>query len=273
MVPDWLRRKKPSGNAVLAYINLGSRGTFNPGDGTYDECRPAWETLAGDMGVSKSTAKRAVEELVELGAAIRTLRRNEDGTDAPSSYRLIFGNVVEPGQGRGSRVTPPQSTGEPGRGPRVTPNQEPFTKKNPLPPTPQRTETPAPLAAATLEEGEDSKTENNNTYVTPGQAAIVEKVRVYQPGWTERAIVQTLNDAVAGGRPPQLAGRALEELAAGHHGQTGSPRRLLADGPWWTTQHIAQKPTTNPTRPRCPQHRSYFADNCGGCRADALASA
>lgn len=123
MVPDWLRAKKPSGNAILAYINLGSFGTWNPGSATYEECRPAWQTLAAEMNVSEATAKRAVKELVDLGAATRSLRWNEDGSSAPSVYRLVFGILVEPrnvsagGRGVGSPVTPPPSgegvTGEP----------------------------------------------------------------------------------------------------------------------------------------------------------------
>lgn len=161
MVPDWWRRKRPSGLAVLAYINLGARGTWNPGTGTYDECRPKMKTLAEDMGVSESTAKRACDELVATGAATKSLRYNPDGSPAPSVYRLIFGQLVEPpaadnelvevgspvnlgggftGEPRvGSPTNPPGSTGEPRVGSPVT-----RITKNPL----TKRKTPQPRASA-----------------------------------------------------------------------------------------------------------------------------
>lgn len=130
MVPDWLRAKKPSGNALLAYINLGSFGTFKPGSGTYDECRPSLGRLAEEMGVSESTAKRAITELLELGAAVRVRRFNRDNSPAPSVYRLVFGAVV-PEQGVGSRADPPPSTHGPTLGSPVDDNQEPPTQNQP----------------------------------------------------------------------------------------------------------------------------------------------
>lgn len=129
MVPDWLRRKRPSGNALLVYVNLGSFGTWNPGTARYDECRPSLDRLVEETGLSKSTVKRAIAELLELGAIERQAQHKNDHTSLPSKYRLIFGEVVEPRTGgRGSRVDPYRSTGGQGRGPRVSRNQEPDTK-------------------------------------------------------------------------------------------------------------------------------------------------
>jgi hypothetical protein len=94
MVPAWLRRKKPSGNAVLVYVNLAAFGTFNPETGVYEECRPSIQTLAEEAGLGERTVQRALAELYGLGAVERTVR-----IQAPSIYRVIFGTVTHPSDG------------------------------------------------------------------------------------------------------------------------------------------------------------------------------
>lgn len=127
MLPGWLLQARPSGNAVLIYATLASFGTFNTAEGVYEECRPALASVAERAGMSLSNVKRAIGELLELGAVNRTERWAEDGrTQLPSVYRVIFGALVGPGGSTGG--PPPPSAGEPRGGPPVDQNQEPNTK-------------------------------------------------------------------------------------------------------------------------------------------------
>lgn len=127
MIPGWLLAKKPSANAVLAYATLAGFGTFDTLAGMYEECRPALATLADRSGLSLSTAKRALTELLELGAIARWERFAEDGrTQLPSVYRVYFGTLSGPGGSTGEPPSP--STGGPRGGSPVDYNQEPHTK-------------------------------------------------------------------------------------------------------------------------------------------------
>lgn len=96
MVPGWLLDRQPSGNALLAYVHLAKRGTWNPGTGTYDECRPSMGTLGADMKGSEDKARRGVRELIELGAVKRRQRFDANGGELPAMYQVIFGTVVGP---------------------------------------------------------------------------------------------------------------------------------------------------------------------------------
>lgn len=102
MVPQWLADLQPTANAMKAYVHLALRGTFRQGLGVYEECRPSMKTLAGEMKVSEPTARRAVDELVEMGAATRTQRYAEDGSQLPSVYCLHFGILMPPPGVRGA---------------------------------------------------------------------------------------------------------------------------------------------------------------------------
>ena len=153
MVPAWLRRKKPSGNALLVYVNLAAFGAWNPETGAYEECRPALASLADECGLSPATTKRALAELYGLGAVERrAVWGAEDNRRLPSIYRVIFGAVVEPSEvpaeTPGSPVSQhpsspvsqgadlhklthepdPQLTREPPPSSPVSQNQEPSTK-------------------------------------------------------------------------------------------------------------------------------------------------
>lgn len=130
MVPAWLRLAKPSGNAVLAYVTLASYGTFDTDAGVYEECRPRLSVMMVDSGMSESTLKRALSELLKLGAVERTERWAEDGkTRLPSIYRVIFGSIVGPTGFTGGPT--PGVTDDPTLGPPVTYNQEPSTQNPP----------------------------------------------------------------------------------------------------------------------------------------------
>lgn len=160
MVPAWLLIKKPTGNDVLTYCTLASHGTWNPGTGTYESCKPSIELMVEETSLSRSTIKRSLANLLGFGAINRTLQYTPEGDPAPSLYQVIFGQVVEPetdkqpevgsqvtrpskqpgkGRSRGGRSTPGptsghpgtdgRSTGEPTVGPPVTHNQEPLNQE------------------------------------------------------------------------------------------------------------------------------------------------
>lgn len=145
MVPSWLLEAKPSGNAVLIYVTLASFGTFDTTAGVYQECRPSLAKITDRCGLSESTVKRAVSELLELGAIERTLRWGPDGVSLPTLYQVIFGRLVGPGKPAvdpGGSTPEPRggSTGERVGGPPVTCNPEPITQnqkthKEPAPAT------------------------------------------------------------------------------------------------------------------------------------------
>lgn len=125
MVPGWLLAKAPTGNEVLAYCHLASFGTWNPGPGTYEECRPAIATLAERCGMSETNLRRALKGLSDKGALIASGARYDDrGGQLPTVYRVVFGTVS---QGVPPVAPPPTAGGTPGVPP-VAPNQEPSTK-------------------------------------------------------------------------------------------------------------------------------------------------
>lgn len=169
MVPTWLINEKPPARALDAYVNLGKRGTWNPGAGTYDECRPSLPTLAEDMGVSESTARRALDWLIAKGAVTKRLRFDETGAPLPSIYRVVLGVLSKPdaprkqakptskkgGGGVTSGTTPGVTDGTRVVSP-VTGNQEPNTKN---PKTQRKTSSLTGAASVTdpCETGSQSK--------------------------------------------------------------------------------------------------------------------
>jgi hypothetical protein len=69
-----------SEHAKIAYIMLWSRG---------DDIRPSLLTIAGDMGASKATAKRAIRELEDAHLLKRIPRRTAGGDSDSNAYELI----------------------------------------------------------------------------------------------------------------------------------------------------------------------------------------
>lgn len=120
MIPTWLIEKRVTPTAWVLYGTLAMYGHFQPATGRYVECRPAMATLVQRTGLSETTIKRALEELLSVGAVVRHLRHAPDGGSLPSMYEVIFNEPVE--NGRGGSVS-----GPPG-GPLTDPNQEPNTK-------------------------------------------------------------------------------------------------------------------------------------------------
>jgi hypothetical protein len=135
MVPSWFLDRHPSGTALLAYVALASFGTFNPGTGRYEECRPSIPTLAERAGISQSQLRRGLAECVDLGAVESGgARKGSNGSPLPTIYRVVFGNLVAPDPVEGGTAggTTPGATDDTTLVPPVVPNQEVPTK-NPEP--------------------------------------------------------------------------------------------------------------------------------------------
>lgn len=130
MIPGWLLERKPDANDLLVYATLASFGRFDTLAGVYEECRPALSTIAEQAGVSVSSVKRGIGNLLRLGAVERQQRWADDGkTQLPSVYRVIFGSIVGPQEQGGFTGEPRgESTGEQGGGPPVSQNPEPPTQ-------------------------------------------------------------------------------------------------------------------------------------------------
>jgi hypothetical protein len=132
MIPGWLLARKPDANDLLVYATLASFGRFNTLAGCYEECRPALSTIAEQAGLSVSSVKRGIGNLLRLGAIERQQRHAEDGkTQLPSVYRVIFGAIVGPQEQGGFTGEPRRgSTGEQGGGSPVSREQEPPTQNH-----------------------------------------------------------------------------------------------------------------------------------------------
>jgi hypothetical protein len=130
MIPGWLLAQKPDANDLLVYATLASFGRFDTLAGCYEECRPALSTIAEQAGISVSSVKRGIGNLMRLGAIERQQRWADDGkTQLPSVYRVIFGAIVGPQEQGGFTGEPRgESTGEQGRGSQVSQNPEPSTQ-------------------------------------------------------------------------------------------------------------------------------------------------
>jgi hypothetical protein len=87
-----------SAHAKLAYLMLWSRRP---------DIRPSIPTLAADMGVAESTARRAVQELQAAGVIKVTERWTADGDRDSNGYQLMPLGVVSEGHHPGFTGTPP----------------------------------------------------------------------------------------------------------------------------------------------------------------------
>lgn len=130
MIPGWLFALKPDANDLLVYATLARFGRFDTLAGVYEECRPALSTIAEQAGISVSSVKRGIGNLLRLGAVERQQRWAEDGkTQLPSVYRVIFGSIIGPQEQGGFTGEPRgESTGEPGGGSPVSQDPEPSTQ-------------------------------------------------------------------------------------------------------------------------------------------------
>ena len=52
------------------------------------KCWPGIRTMAGELGLSRSTVKRALDDLVKVGLVEKSRRRRENGGVSSNLYRL-----------------------------------------------------------------------------------------------------------------------------------------------------------------------------------------
>jgi hypothetical protein len=301
MIPGWLLDRQPSANAIAVYARLAQFGKFDTETGVYEECRPRLSTLADRAAMSESTVKRAVTELLEMGAITKQLRWADDGkTSLPSVYRVIFGSLTGPGPEPGGFTgEPPANKDNPGRGgpPVNPPGVHPWTRGGstgdlqPITSYPEgfdpeensppngRTEVTTRASEAAKEEEISLKDKTRTDGERPESAldALVAEILEHLPGTDGSAVRGALLAAVNAGHSPVATRAAALSLARGEYGETkySFPARLLSDGPWWDAGRAADA-RADAARlaraPRCPSHPGQYAHSCGGCAGEARAA-
>ena len=83
--------------------------------GRKGECFPSVARLAEEVGVKRTAAKRAIQDLVDFGLLEKTGNTNDKGEHVSNSYFFLYHRVYEEaGQGGvGSKKTPPRSEKDP----------------------------------------------------------------------------------------------------------------------------------------------------------------
>ena len=235
MIPGWLLDKRPDGNDLLVYTTLASFGTFDTRTGCYQECRPALSTVAEAAGISVSSVKRGIGNLLKLGAVVRTQRWAEDHkTQLPSVYQVIFGSMVGPQeQGESTGEPGPGSAREQGGSPPVDQDQEPSTKNQD---TKKSASADAPAVNALLGEWID--------YL---KSKGIEKI---SGQWRAR-YGKEIKAALADGFPVDQIKKALALLLS--KGKVGSPQLL----PHMLVEVQAGAPTPAPPRTFSQQNDLY----------------
>ena len=66
---------------------------------------------------------------------------------------------------------------------------------------------------------------------------------------------------------PSLGALTVAAVTKAMEPSCKTPAPIFQPGTHWTPDVRADQPPP----PRCPQHTSYYAHNCGGCRADRIA--
>lgn len=125
MVPTWLIEADILPSSLRVWLALGAYGTFSPETGTYESIHPSVETVCQRAKVSEATFRRAMTELIGLGAARRIERFDpRTGLQICNAYQLMTGTLTPP-----SPVThePPRAVTDDGAGGSpVSPNPEPL---------------------------------------------------------------------------------------------------------------------------------------------------
>lgn len=103
MLPVWLI-PLVSPRALQVYVVLATYADYNSG-----ECWPSHARIAEDVDTSAATVKRAVDELVRVGALEKRVRQNEDKSYSSNVYKVLRQKCTEVG----SNLNPGQVTHEP----------------------------------------------------------------------------------------------------------------------------------------------------------------
>jgi hypothetical protein len=253
----WFRDPRLTGKAkgYMGYI-----ATHSP------KYRLTIEQLIAEMKEKRDAVYAGLEELVEFGYLLRTQARGDGGKLGEVDYH--FGPAAYAQQYERAWVqkdkTPGQTaSGKSGSGPdqgkqEETPGQtasgfsasgktdskktnalEDQEKKNP--PTPRAAEPPAPPVAE-AETGGDSSASPDNPKNAPAEASALDLLvaELAEAGhWAPAIVREVLVELADRGRQPAEIAAVFRAVAAGEHGPTGSPRRLLN---WWPSAPAAAAP-------------------------------
>lgn len=268
----WFRDPRLTGKAkgYMGYI-----ATHSP------KYRLTIEQLIAEMKEKRDAVYAGLEELVEFAYLVRTQARDGGGKMGEVDYH--FGPAAYAQQYERAWVqkdkTPGQTaSGKSGSGhdqgeQEETPGQtasgfsasgktdskktnalKDHEKKNP--PTPRTAEPSAP-PVADAETGGDSSASPDNPNNAPAAASALDLlvVELAEAGhWSADVVREVLVELADRGRTPAEIARVFREVAAGQHGPTGSPRRLLS---WW--------PTTTPAAPTEPYRHKPAPACVKGC--------
>jgi hypothetical protein len=235
MIPGWLLAQRPDANDLLVYATLASFGRFDTLAGCYEECRPALATVAEQAGISVSSVKRGIGNLLRMGAVERQQRWAEGGkTQLPSVYRVIFGAIVGPQEQGGFTGDPRgESTREQGGSPRVSQDPEPSTQNHNTQTSGASADAPAEVNTAKL----------LGDWIDWLKAKGIETL----PGQTKARYGRELKQALADGFTVKVIGKALQMLW--QRGKAGNPQLL--------PHLLIEVQSTEPVSPAAP--RQTFA--------------
>jgi hypothetical protein len=266
----WFRDPRLTGKAkgYMGYI-----ATHSP------QYRLTVDQLIAEMREGKDAVYAGLEELVDHEYLVRTQARDGgqfgevDYHFGPAAYEPMFerawpkagrktaGRTASgksgsgPDQGKQDETAGRTASGKPGSGKpasgkseskKITHKKingvEDEEKKNP--PTPSDDEPPAPPLA---EAGGDSSASPEHTDDTPPVSALDRLVaELAEAGrWDADVVRSVLVDLADRGIDRAEIARVFREVAAGQHGPTGSPRRLLT---WWPAPKTAAGAPAEPYR-------------------------
>jgi GntR family transcriptional regulator len=240
LLPEWtiVHRELTDGEfrvyaTLRLYANSGRR------------CFPKARTLAEQLGKSVGSVRNAIQKFRRLELLISVPRYGPNGAQTSNLYRLRDLPPTPQDVGGLHHTMEPPSTA---RCSQVTEPREQNQRKKISPP-PASTHGRRPT---TVEEEEIEGIDIGS---------VLDEVEKLRPGWSVRAVCKVLRDAVAEGRSPDEAKRVLIEHAQGRWDELGgrktlSPRRILADGPWWAQRAAEPVQRRRISRPPAPPVRT-----------------
>lgn len=241
----WFRDPRLTGKAkgYMGYI-----ATHSP------KYRLTIEQLIAEMKEKRDAVYAGLDELVEFGYLVRTQPNGAGGKFGevdyhfgPAAYEQQYerawrdktaGQTASgksgsgPDQGKQDKAAGQTASGKTVSGKTDTKKTnalEDQEKKTPL--TPRTAEPPAPEVPEVETGGEASPEDNPGTAPAPTSALDLLIVELAEAGhWQGDAVREVLVELDKRGRERAEIARVFREVAAGKHGPTSSPRRLLS---WW----------------------------------------
>lgn len=98
----------------------------------------------------------------------------------------------------------------------------------------------------------------------------VAEILSVRPDWRRVDVISVLDEVVSQGTSRGLAVAALRDLAAGRYGHTVSPRRLLANGPWFAPGATFAPAPSLSADDMCSEHRGQLKASCACCWGERL---